>query len=201
MGSSLGSMASTAPPLVFRSKSIKPAEPIMATRSSFSAAPATHPTRASTLCLTSSGRGRSRTMSEMETRPPGFRTRAISFQTAGWSGLRLRTQLERTTSMEASGSGMASIWPWWNSTLASPVRSLNCRAFRLALASISSVMSTPWTLPVGPTRWAARKASRPAPLPRSRTTSPAFRPARAVGLPQERPRLAPSGRVANSAAE
>ena len=33
-------------------------------------------------------------------------------------------------------------------------------------------MSTPMTLPVGPTRLAARKQSKPAPLPRSTTVSP-----------------------------
>ncbi len=49
--------------------------------------------------------------------------------------------------------------------------------------------------PSGP----AMKTSKPPPLPRSRTTSPAWSEARAVGFPQESPILAPSGRVASSA--
>src|SRR5205823_225887 len=45
-------------------------------------------------------------------------------------------------------------------------------------------MSSPYTLPVGPTRLAERITSMPPPEPRSRTTSPGCNLARAVGLPQ-----------------
>ena len=49
------------------------------------------------------------------------------------------------------------------------------------------------TRPDGPTRGAASRASNPAPEPRSRTVSPGCRAARAVGFPQPKPMLAPSG--------
>jgi hypothetical protein len=49
------------------------------------------------------------TRSDTPTRPPGRSTRAISANTAGLSAERLITQLEMTTSTEASGSGMASM--------------------------------------------------------------------------------------------
>ena len=45
-------------------------------------------------------------------------------------------------------------------------------------------MSTPITLPSGPTALAARKQSMPPPLPKSTTVSPAFSAPIAVGLPQ-----------------
>ena len=48
-------------------------------------------------------------------------------------------------------------------------------AFSRAFFSISCVMSTPITCPVSPTWPAARKQSKPAPLPRSITVSPGFR--------------------------
>src|SRR5262249_35203483 len=70
-----------------------------------------------------------------------------------------------------------------------------------ALTSMSGVMSTPMALPVGPTFLPAIKTSNPPPLPRSSTTSPGCRAANALGLPQERPRLAPSGNAASSAGE
>src|ERR1700736_6203762 len=54
---------------------------------------------------------------------------------------------------------------------------------------------------VAPTWRAARKQSKPAPLPRSTTISPSFRAAIACGLPQPSPRLAPSGAAASSASE
>src|SRR5205823_408470 len=66
-------------------------------------------------------------------------------------------------------------------------------AFSRALAIISGVMSTPMTLPVLPTRLAARKQSKPAPLPRSSTVSPGSSAAIAWGFPQPSPRSAPSG--------
>src|SRR5688572_6680796 len=54
----------------------------------------------------------------------------------------------------------------------------------MASDSISSVMSRPYALPVGPTRFAERRTSMPPPEPRSRTVSPSCRSASAVGLPQ-----------------
>src|SRR5438552_962082 len=45
-------------------------------------------------------------------------------------------------------------------------------------------MSSPYTLPVGPTRFADRNTSMPPPDPRSRTVSPSPRSINAVGLPQ-----------------
>src|SRR5438876_1154304 len=90
------------------------------------------------------------------------------------------TQLEMMTSTLASGSGMLSISPLRNSTLATPA----FRWFSRASASISSVMSSPYALPVGPTRLAESSTSMPPPEPRSSTTSPGLSWASAVGLPQ-----------------
>ena len=56
------------------------------------------------------------------------------------------TQLEMITSTESSGSGIASISPFRNSTFSTPA----LRWFSRASASISSVMSRPYALPVGP---------------------------------------------------
>jgi hypothetical protein len=78
-------------------------------------------------------------MSAMPIRPPGTSTRNISASTAGLSADRLITQLEITTSTEASGSGRSSIWPLRNSTLAAPALAALARAS----SSISPVMSTP----------------------------------------------------------
>ena len=133
-------------------------------------------------------------MSLTASRPPGFRTLAISRKTAGLSGARLITQLEITQSTEASGSGSLSIVARWNSTFASPAFS----AFLRARSSISGVMSMPIALPVGPTFRAARNTSRPPPLPRSTTVSPSRRLAVAVGLPQDRAMFASAGIEANS---
>src|SRR5262249_44653781 len=44
----------------------------------------------------------------------------------------------------------------------------------------------PYAFPVGPTRRADRSTSMPPPEPRSRTTSPGWRSARAVGFPHPR---------------
>ena len=44
-------------------------------------------------------------------------------------------------------------------------------------------MSSPYALPAGPTRFADSKTSSPPPEPRSRTISPGFSRASAVGLP------------------
>src|SRR5690606_13433036 len=58
--------------------------------------------------------------------------------------------------------------------------------FSSASASISSVMSRPYTFPFGPTRLAESSTSMPPPEPRSSTTSPSPSSASAVGLPQPR---------------
>ena len=52
------------------------------------------------------------------------------------------------------------------------------------------VMSKLITWPVSPTARAARKQSKPAPLPRSSTVSPGRNDARAIGFPQPNPRFA-----------
>ena len=57
-------------------------------------------------------------------------------------------------------------------------------ALARARSSISSVMSMPIALPVGPTRRALMRTSAPAPEPRSSTVSPSRRSATAVGTPQ-----------------
>src|ERR1019366_5814668 len=123
-------------------------------------------------------------MPETPRRPPGRRTRKLSAKTAALSPDRLITQLEMITSTELSGSGIASMWPCRNSTLAAPARAALARA-RL---SISSVMSRPYAFPAGPTRRAGSSTSIPPPEPRSRTVSPSRRSAITSGLPQ--PRLA-----------
>ena len=78
-------------------------------------------------------------MSATAKRPPGRSTRNASWITAALSSARLITQLEMTTSTDASGSGMASMDPFRNVALVTPALS----RLRLAIASISSVMSTP----------------------------------------------------------
>src|SRR5271165_2694955 len=80
-----------------------------------------------------------RAMSLTASRPPGFRTRAISRKTAVLSGARLITQFEITQSTEASGSGSLSMVARWYSMFASP----DLAAFRRARSIISWVMSIP----------------------------------------------------------
>ena len=89
------------------------------------------------------------------------------------------TQLEMIASTRPPSSGKFSISPRWNSTFLTPTFS----ALLLARLIMSTVMSTPITLPSGPTWWAARKQSMPPPLPRSRTVSPGLSSAMATGLP------------------
>ena len=123
---------------------------------------------------------RVQTMSETRRRPPGFSTRIDSRKTASLSGERLITQLEMMTSNVASGSGIDSISPFWNSTFFAPTFA----RLRRASSSMSSLMSRPTTRPSGPTCCATRKQSNPLPLPRSSATSPGRSSAIAVGLPQ-----------------
>src|SRR5437867_4026365 len=165
--------------------------------SSSSRAPATHPTQASMLRRTSDGRCPRTTTSDTAKRPPGLSTRNASPSTRRLSADRLITQFEMSTSTEASGRGMLSISPLRNSTFVTPA----LRWFSRARASISSVMSSPYAFPVGPTRLAESRTSMPPPEPRSRTVSPSRSSARAVGLPQPSDAsTACSGRAAVSAA-
>ena len=110
----------------------------------------------------------SRMMSEITIRPPGLRMRAISLNTTALSGTRLITQLLVMASTVPSSTGSFSSRPSRNSTFVTPAFA----ALRRARASISGVISTPMTLPVGPTVSEARKTSIPAPEPRSTTVSP-----------------------------
>ncbi len=104
------------------------------------------------------------------------------------------TQLERITSTLRSARGKCSISPRRNSTfLIRPFL-----AFSRALATISAVMSTPMTLPRGPTCRAARKQSNPPPAPRSSTISPFLSMAMACGFPQPSPMFASSGTAPSS---
>src|SRR5215831_18263322 len=118
-------------------------------------------------------------MSDTARRPPGFSTRNASRKTLSLSADRLITQFEMMTSTELSGSGMLSISPLRNSTFSTPAFFW----FSRASASISSVMSSPYAFPVGPTLRADKNTSTPPPEPRSSTVSPGFSLARAVGLP------------------
>ena len=72
---------------------------------------------------------------------------------AGLLPERLMTQLEMTTSTDSSDSGISSIVPLRNSTFSTPASAW----LRRASSSISSVMSSPKALPVGPTRCAESK--------------------------------------------
>jgi hypothetical protein len=99
------------------------------------------------------------------------------------------------TSTWASATGRCSISPRRKSTFFAST----LRAFARALLTMSGVMSTPITRPVGPTCRAARKQSMPPPLPRSSTVSPGRSAAIARGFPQPRPMLAPSGKRSSSA--
>src|ERR1035437_601771 len=145
-----------------------------------SSAPATQPIQSSTLRRMFSGTAPRTTTSEIANRPPGLSTRNASRITRRLSPERFTTQFEMITSTELSGSGMFSISPFRNSTLVAPA----LRLFSFASASISSVISRPYALPVGPTRLAESRTSMPPPEPRSSTTSPSLSAASMVGLPQ-----------------
>src|SRR5690606_7563713 len=156
-------------------------------------APATQPTQLPRSARSAGLRWSSATTSDTPTRPPGRRTRCIEAKTAGLSSDRLITQLEITTSMVLSGSGMSSMCPRRNSTFVAPASA----ALRRASSSISSVMSSPYALPVGPTLRAESSTSMPPPEPRSSTVSPGLRSATISGLPQ--PRLASRAAAGSSA--
>src|SRR5437016_4289770 len=158
----------------------KPADASLSRYSFSSSAPATHPTHSNTFCRICSSTSPRVTTSETASLPPGLSTRKASLNTWSLSAERLITQFEIITSTALSGSGICSISPRKNSTFSVPA----LRLFSLASASISSVMSSPYALPVGPTRLAESRTSMPPPEPRSRTTSPGFNFASAVGFPQ-----------------
>ena len=147
-------------------------------------APAIQPAQPPRSARCSRVRASSATTSENPSRPPGVRTRKIEVNTAGLSTDKLITQLEITTSTLPSGSGMSSMFPCRNSTLVTPASA----ALRRASSTISGTMSSPYALPVGPTRRADSSTSMPPPEPRSSTVSPGRTSATASGLPQ--PRLA-----------
>ncbi len=177
--------------------SVKPASVSQPVTASMGAAPPMQAEMASRDSLSESGSGAVATMSEMLRRPPGASTRNASRNTRALSGDRFVTQFDRMASTEESAAGRASISPSRKSTFVYPPLA----ALRRASSTMSVVMSTPMTCPSGPTCRAARKQSKPPPAPRSRTRSPGFSAAMAVGLPHPRPRLAPSGMVARSPAE
>src|SRR5919204_4307319 len=158
----------------------KPALASLSRYSCSSSAPGTQPIQSSTLRRIAAGTSPRTTTSDTANRPPGLSTRNASASTRSLSPERLMTQLEMMTSTLSLGSGMCSISPLRNSTLLMPA----FLWFSRASASISSVMSSPYALPVGPTRLADSNTSMPPPEPRSSTVSPARRSARAVGLPQ-----------------
>ena len=97
------------------------------------------PTQSSMLRRISAGTAPRTTTSDTAKRPPGLSTRKASRSTASLSLERLMTQFEMITSTELSGSGIASIVPFRNSTFVAPA----LRWFSRASASISSVMSRP----------------------------------------------------------
>ena len=131
------------------------------------------------------------TTSDTANRPPGFRTRNASRNTRSLSADKLITQFEMITSTALSGRGMCSISPLRNSTFSIP----DFLWFSLASASISSVISRPYALPVGPTRRADSRTSMPPPEPKSNTISPGFRVASAVGLPHPSEALSASSGI------
>src|SRR6266404_1537847 len=157
-----------------------PADASFSRYSFSSSAPATQPTHKSTFCRICALISPRVTTSETASRPPGLSTRNASRNTWSLSPERLITQFEMITSTELSGNGICSISPRKNSTFSAPA----LRLFSSASASISCVMSSPYALPVGPTRLAESRTSIPPPEPRSRTTSPGFNFASAVGFPQ-----------------
>src|SRR6266852_8039627 len=157
-----------------------PADTSLSRYSFSSSAPATQPTQSRMFCRICGSTSPRVTTSETASRPPGLSTRNASRNTASLSAERLITQFEIITSTELSGNGICSISPLKNSTFSAPA----LRLFSLASASISSVISNPYALPVGPTRFAESKTSMPPPEPRSSTISPGFNLASAVGFPQ-----------------
>ncbi|MEO6331494.1 MAG: hypothetical protein ABIV11_04025 [Gemmatimonadaceae bacterium] len=81
-------------------------------------------------------------------------------------------------STEASGTGMSSMLPDWQS-----IEVPEAAAWLCAFRHMAGFRSTPITVPVEPTCQPATIESRPAPLPRSRTVSPGFSSLRRWGLP------------------
>ena len=153
--------------------SAKPVSTSIVSISSTCSVPPTQPEIRAISFLISAGSGCKATTSKMARRPPGLSTRQASLKTLFFSGERLITQFDKMTSTLASATGRCSISPNRNSTLRAPSFS----ALRRALLTMSAVMSTPIIRPASPTDFAARKQSKPPPLPRSSTVSPSFRTA------------------------
>src|SRR5438093_1155051 len=178
--------------------SVNPAPASLSRYSVSSSAPAMQPTHNSMLRRTSAGTSPRTITSDTANCPPGFSTRNASRSTASLSLDRLITQFEMMTSTESSGRGIDSIVPLRNSTFVAPA----LRWFSRARASISSVMSRPYALPVGPTRLADSRTSMPPPDPKSSTVWPGSRASRAVGLPHPSDAVtASAGRPPVSASE
>ena len=111
-----------------------------------SSAPATQPVHSAMFSFTAAG-SPSRTMTSLTRRSAARPEHAKRLREhARLSPERLITQFEMITSTVFDGSGIASMWPLRNSTFVAPAFSL----FSSASASISSVMSRPYALPVGP---------------------------------------------------
>ena len=165
--------------------------------SSSVAAPETHPESSARSARISSGRTAVATTSAIARRPPGFSTRKASRKTAALSGERLITQFERMASTLRSATGRCSISPRRNSTFCrrlwrGVVARLRDHLGRHVHADDAARLAD---------LSAARKQSKPPPLPRSSTVSPGRSAAMAWGLPQPRPRSAPSGTLSRSASE
>ena len=139
--------------------------------SSLELAPATQLTYNTTLCLNSVDSAFFAKMSEIATLPPGFSKRNISANTfcLSLSGTRLMTQFEMMQSAMPPSRGIDVMFPSTKDTFSVPGHFV---WFSRARASISLFISTPMARPWGPTFLLARKMSKPAPLPRSRTVSP-----------------------------
>ena len=93
------------------------------------------------------------------------------------------------TSTELSATGRFSISPSLNSTFVY----FPFLAFALALSIISGVMSTPITLPCLPTLLAAKKQSKPAPAPKSRTRLAFFQRSHSSWIAAAKTQICPLG--------
>ena len=107
------------------------------------------------------------------TRAPSRLTRTTSSRARSTSGKNCIPCWHTTASNDASGRGRSSALAWRHSTGATPAASWRpIFSWRAATASMAAFRSTPTTLPVGPTRVAAARATNPVPQARSRAASP-----------------------------
>jgi predicted ATPase len=146
----------------------KPAAAIRSHHSSTERLPAMQSVHRPMSQRASSGTSASAAMSANCSTPPGRRARCASANTRALSATRLSTPLLITTSAQLSSIGRSSRIPSRNSTLVAPI----CPATRRARSSISGVMSTPITQPVGPTRSRGDEAVEPAARPEVDHTRP-----------------------------